>query len=160
MRAGDKAALMDLLRSTPEFKAAELTVAEEVLDSYLATGPSSGYRIIVAENAGTLVGYVCFGETPLTDGTWDMYWIAVAPTYKGQGIGTRMVRFAENAIRRRGGRMLLVETSTTAGYAATRRFYERQGYCRVGDIPDFYAPGDGRIIYQKLLRRTPAQRGC
>ena len=81
----DKPALMALLRATPEFKPAEVVVAEEVIDSYLADPAGSGYNTLVAEADSVITGYICYGPTPLTEGTWDIYWMAVAAGEAGQG---------------------------------------------------------------------------
>jgi GNAT superfamily N-acetyltransferase len=102
MHAGDKPSLMQILANTPEFKSYEVTVAEEVIDSYLADPVNSGYHILVAVDGGRLAGYLCYGPTPCTDGTWDIYWEAVAPEKRGQGIGTALMKAAEAAITKSG----------------------------------------------------------
>src|SRR5205823_4553210 len=73
--------------------------------------------------------------TPLTDGTYDLYWIAVDPATQGKGYGRRLNTFAESEVVRRGGRLLLIETASQEVYAATIRFCERARYevvCRIG----------------------------
>jgi GNAT superfamily N-acetyltransferase len=152
MHAGDKPPLMQILASTPEFKSYEVTVAEEVIDSYLADPVASGYHILVAVEGGQLAGYVCYGPTPCTDGTWDIYWEAVAPAKRGRGIGTALIEAAEAAIVKAGGRMIIIETSSTPLYENTRRFHQARGYQTVARVADFYAPGDDRLILQKRLK--------
>ncbi len=98
-----------------------------------------------------LVGYVCFGTTPLTTGTYDLYWIAVDPTLHGRGIGSALLGAVLAAMRAAGGRLLLIETSSRADYANTRTFYERAGLTLEARIRDFYSPGDDRLIYAKRL---------
>ena len=44
-----------------------------------------------------------------------------------------------------------VETSTRPQYAPTRAFYLACGYQLAAELPDFYAPGDGKAIFLKLL---------
>src|SRR4030042_185165 len=90
MSAEDKRALMRILKNTPEFKPFEVAVAEEVIDSYLHDPEKSGYSILVAEYDGELAGYICWGETPCTLGTWDIYWVAGAGETRGRGIGKRL----------------------------------------------------------------------
>jgi len=148
----DKPVVMGILRSMPEFKPAEVTVAEEVIDSYLADTSRSGYHILVAEVDSTVAGYICYGPAPLTEGTWDIYWIVVTPEKQGQGIGSALIAFAEGKIRGAGGRLVLVETSSKPQYEETRRFYQHQGYELICRISDFYAPGDDKLVLQKRLR--------
>jgi ribosomal protein S18 acetylase RimI-like enzyme len=152
MSAGDKPALMRILRHTPEFKPHELTVAEEVIDAYLGDPVNSGYHILVARDGPGITGYICYGPTPCTEGTWDIYWEAVDREKRGLGIGSALTKTAEKTIGESQGRMILIETSSTPLYENTRRFHLGQGYEVVGRIPDFYAPGDDRLILQKRLR--------
>lgn len=152
MTGGDKAAIMPMLGNTPEFKPSEVIVAGEVLDSYLDDPAGSGYQVLVAEAGAVVVGYICYGLAPLTEGTWDIYWLAVAPRQQRQGIGRRLLAAAEDKIKEAQGRLILIETSSLPGYERTRRFYQSQGYAVVGQIADFYAPGDDEVIFQKRLR--------
>ncbi len=151
MVAGDKPALMRILRHTPEFKPFEVAVAEEVIDAYLADPIGTGYFTLVAEDDGKIAGYVCYGETPCTVGTWDIFWIAVDRTKRGRGIGKILSEKAEAAIKQAGGRLAVIETSSTPLYENTRRFYLGRGYENVARIPDFYSPGDDKLILLKKL---------
>ena len=154
MRAEDKTTLLSILRTTPEFKSSEVMVAEEILTTFLEQQRASGYHVWVALAEGEAVcrGYVCFGQTPLTEETWDIYWIVVETSSRGMGIGRKLLQHAEEEIGGTGGRMILVETSSKDNYRETRRFYTQMGYREIGIIADFYAPGDGKITVQKLLR--------
>jgi ribosomal protein S18 acetylase RimI-like enzyme len=149
--ASDRTALLRILKNTPEFKPHEVTVAEEVIDSCLDGKEKSGYFILVAEDNKEVVGFVCYGPTPLTSGTWDIYWEAVSRNQRGQGIGGTLLKAAEKEIRKARGRLCLIETSSTPAYSATRQFYNRHGYEEIARVPDFYEPGDDRIILRKLL---------
>jgi ribosomal protein S18 acetylase RimI-like enzyme len=151
MSAADKPALMRILKNTPEFKPFEVTVAEELVDYYLSDGIKSGYTILIADDESEVAGYVCFGETPCTIGTWDIYWIAVSQDKRGKGIGKMLDTAAETAIRKAKGRLAFIETSSTPLYENTRRFYEGRGYETIARIPDFYMPGDDKLILQKKL---------
>ena len=152
MLSKDEPALIQILRDTPEFKPSEVVVAEEVIDSYLRDPKGSGYHVLVAEDGSTVTGYICYGPTPLTDGTWDLYWQAVARGERGQGIGSALMKAAEKEIRKTKGRLALMETSSTQAYEKTRRFHHGQGYEIIARIPDFYSPGDDKLILQKRFR--------
>jgi ribosomal protein S18 acetylase RimI-like enzyme len=143
--------LMQILKNTPEFKPFEVAVAEEVIDSYLSDPEKSGYNILIAEDDGEVAGYICYGETPCTVGTWDIYWVAVAGEKRGRGIGKALSEAVETAIKQARGRMAIIETSSTPLYENTRSFYLNRGYELIARIPDFYVPGDDKLIMKKTL---------
>ena len=151
MIKNDKAAIEKILHATPEFNSAEVKVALELIDLYLKYGISSDYHMLVAEIGNTAVGYICFGPTPMTEGTWDIYWMAVDPRQQRQGIGRRLLNEAEVDISKTRGRLILIETSSKPEYEKTRKFYESCGHEIIARIPDFYAPGDNKVIFQKKL---------
>lgn len=88
----------------------------------------------------------------LTDGTWNLLALAVAPALQGQGRGRALVDRVVDALRAQGARLLLVETAGGADYAGTRAFYQRIGFRREGRIRDYYAPGEDKVIYSRVLR--------
>ena len=149
MTAADKPAIMHILKHTPEFKPHEIPVAEEVIDAYLKDPKGSGYTILVAESDAAIAGYICYGPTPCTQGTWDFYWEAVSRELRGKGIGSALSRAAEAAVRKAKGRLIMIETSSIPLYENTRRFHLGKGYDIVARVEDFYAPGDDKIIMAK-----------
>lgn len=149
--ASDRSAIIQMLRNLPAFLPHEVVVAEEVLDSCLADPARSGYHAFVAELKAQSVGYVCYGPVPLCEGTWDIYWIAVDVEFQARGIGSALLRSAEQHVRSCRGRMIMAETSSRAEYAGAQHLYVSQGYGLVSDIADFYAPGDSRLIFRKRL---------
>lgn len=152
MTSRDKSAIVQMLRNIPEFMPAEVEVAEEVIDSYLHKSTRSGYHIFVAEVDSSIAGYICYGPTPLTEGTWDIYWLAVSPSQQSHGIGKTLLAFAEVNIQKAKGRLALIDTSSKPEYETTRRFYQTQGYEPACCIADFYAPDDDKLVFQKRLK--------
>ena len=148
----DRTALLRILKDTPEFKPSEYKVAKEVIDDCLKEDDNSGYFILVAKNGSEIIGYICYGPTPLTNGTWDIYWEAVSREQRGKGIGGTLLKAAEKEIRKSRGRLSLIETSSTPAYGKTRDFYHRHGYEEIARVPDFYEPGDNKIILQKRFK--------
>jgi ribosomal protein S18 acetylase RimI-like enzyme len=130
----------------------ERQIALELLEERLRRGRKSGYEFFFAERGGRLVGYCAWGDVPLTQSSYDLYWIAVAPDCQGQGIGRELMRLAERAVGRRGGGGLYIETSSRAVYARTRRFYRDAGYRQVARLRDFYATGDHKVVFCKTIR--------
>lgn len=164
MRPDEVEELVKLTEATGFFRQEEVSVAREVLAeaaSHVATpeggetlhnqDEGSGYIVRVAGEPGNALGYVCFGPTPLTRGTWDIYWLAVHPERQRRGIGKSLMRQAEAEIRRNQGRLAVVETSSQDLYLPTRQFYIQLGYQEVCCIPDFYDIGDAKIVYTKLI---------
>lgn len=146
-----RARLETLVRDTGLFREAEVRTAVELLDE--ALDGDDDYRFLGAFDGDELVGYACFGPTPDTVGTFDLYWIAVDKRRQGSGIGTQLVTAVEQRLSAVGGRLIVVETSSRSDYDATRRFYEAKGYTRTATIPGYYAQGDDLVIYIKDLTR-------
>jgi len=138
-----------LVRATGLFRASEAETAVEVLDESLAG--EDDYRWLGAFDGDTLAGFVCWGPTPGTEGTYDLYWLVVDPARHGQGIGTQLLSDVERRLKTDDGRLIVTETSSRADYGPTRAFYEHRGYTRAATIPGYYAPGDDLVIYSKDL---------
>jgi GNAT superfamily N-acetyltransferase len=152
MTAADKAPVMDLVRATGFFRSDEIAVAEELVDIYLGQPDQKDYGIVVsADESGRVAGYMTYGPTPLTVGTYDLYWMAVDPKAQGRGHGRALVEWLEAYVKSAGGRLIIIETSSVPKYEPTRRFYLGLGYPEVARIPDFYQPGDDRVIYRKVI---------
>ena len=97
-RAHDREGLSALLRADGLFTAEERSVALELIDAALAE-PGGEYRVTVAELAGRLIGYLCYGPTPMTEGTWDLYWIATHPEARGQGVARLLIERMEAELK-------------------------------------------------------------
>lgn len=151
VRPADRDAVREIVAGSGFFSAAEVDIAVELVDERLAKGASSGYEFVFAERDGEVVGYTCHGEIAGTVGSHDLFWIAVRPDLRREGLGRLLLADAEERIAAAGGRLVVVETSTREQYAPTRRFYERCGYATAAIIEDFYAPGDGKAIYVKRV---------
>lgn len=154
----DREPIHDILVRTGYFTAVEVSTAMELIDDWLTNGEPSGYLCFVATDPATdaAMGYVCVGPAPLTDGTYDLYWIAVDPHAQSRGIGRALLDWAENEVARRQGRLVLIETSSQEMYSATVRFYERCGYALVARIKEYYRPGDDKLVFGKYLRGNRA----
>jgi ribosomal protein S18 acetylase RimI-like enzyme len=146
----DRAPLHQLLTKDGLFTREEVSVALELIDAALAD-PGGEYRVLCAELDGRLVGYVCFGPTPMTEGTWDLYWVATHPDVRGRGVARMLTTRMEQELRSLGARLVRVETSRLDGYGAARAFYERLHYPVVAELVDFYKPGDDLLIMLKRL---------
>jgi len=148
LTAADRHRIEEISRAVGLFRADEITVALEVFDG--ATAGSPDYIALGAEHEGRLAGWICWGPTPCTLGTYDLYWMAVDPALHGAGLGTALLHAMEARLAGV-ARLIVVETAGRPEYAGTRAFYEARGYGAAARIPDFYAPGDDQVIYVKAL---------
>ena len=151
--AADRGGVFRILENAGNFTPEEVATALELIDEWLELGEHSGYLTYVLESQGEesaeVLGYVSFGPTPLTESTYDLYWIAVDKSKHRGGVGKKLLKFTEDEIVRRGGQMLLIETSSQETYGGTIQFYERTGYELVGKIKEYYKPGDDKLIFAK-----------
>jgi ribosomal protein S18 acetylase RimI-like enzyme len=149
----DRTKLLSILITTRAFSHAEIDVAMELIDIALKNREQKDYVIqCLVDDEDRPLGYVCFGQAPMTENTFDLYWIAVAPEFQGQGIGSTLLDFLEKRIRVLEGRMILADTSSIQAYDPTRKFYQKNGFQEVARVPDYYSPGNDRITYCKKLK--------
>lgn len=151
LRPEDREPLHRLLVETQVFTEGEVAIALELIDTVLHRLDQKDYIINVAASDNGVDGYYCIGPTPGTEGTFDLYWIAVKPSEQGHGIGGQLNRHAEALVQSKNGRLIIAETSSTHRYDATRAFYVRQGYAELARIPGYYRPGDDLVVYGKYL---------
>lgn len=138
-----------ILESTKFFRSDEIRIAEDLVWDGMI--PKSDYHFFFAEQDKKTVGFTCYGPIACTLSSFDLYWIAVANSAQGQGIGRDILKVTENAIKKMGGTRVYIETSMKDLYRPTRGFYTSQGYAEVSILKGFYAPGDDKITYVKIL---------
>lgn len=160
--------ISEILRASELFRDEEIEVAIELFDS--AIGAASGAHDANADEIITppvssdytflgaftpedeLAGFACYGPTPETDSTYDLYWIAVDPRRQRTGSGTILLDEVERRLKGLDARLVVVETSSRSEYAAARGFYLRHGYVEAARSREFYAPADDRITFIKRLQ--------
>ena len=148
----DRAQIHDITARAGVFNQEEVDSVPAMFDEYLKYGAeASGYHFIVYREGEQVLGYAIYGFRDLTEGVYDLYWIAVDPNVRRQSVGRKLLTATEDLVRAEGGRMVIAETSGTAEYDATREFYVRTGYQAEAVIKDFYKPGDDLFIFIKRL---------
>jgi D-alanine-D-alanine ligase len=141
----------EIVSSTDFFSTEEVEIAVELVDERLIKGESSGYHFLFAEIEGKTIAYSCFGPIPATKLSYDLYWIAVHKDYQNLGLGKIILAESESLIDQLGGKRIYVETSGKEQYIATRKFYLSCNYKEEAVLEDFYAPGDAKYLYLKVL---------
>ena len=167
--------VIQILRTSELFREEEIDVALELFDSsvvetsgaqdanaaHTITPPaSSDYAFLGAFTPeDELAGFACYGPTPATDRTYDLYWIAVDRERQRTGSGTILLNEVERRLKGLNARMVVVETSSRSDYAPARGFYLRHGYVEAARAREFYAPADDRITFTKRLQGRGSARG-
>ena len=149
----DVPALQEMLARIKEFNQDDLLLAMELVQVFFYQPEQKDYEFSMAvDEQDRVIGYACYGPTPLTDGTYDLYWIAVDPVYAGKGIGTRLLKSIEEMLVARNARLIVIETSSDQVYGLTRQFYLKNGYALAETIKDFFRDGEDRVTFVKKVR--------
>jgi len=147
----DIAGVKEIVESTGFFHDYEIPVAVELVEERLNKGAGSGYYFIFAEYDGKTIAYSCFGPIACTNRSYDLFWIATHNDFRGAGIGKLLLAETEQMMRKSGGRLIVVETSSKPFYLPTRSFYEKCNYEKAAQISGFYDTDDDKVIYLKKL---------
>ncbi len=151
LRATDRSSIERLLTATGFFNPEELEVAMELVDDRLIEGEESHYRFLVAEHRSRVAGYACWGPILGTVESADLYWIAVDPACQGLGVGRALLAESERWLAEAGRPRVWVETAGRPQYHPTRAFYLACGYHVAAELESFYAPGDDKVVFLKVL---------
>lgn len=143
----DLPALKEVLDSSELFPSELL---DDMMADYLNKEDSQDIWFTTIKDGQPIsIGY-CAPER-MTEGTYNLYAIAVHKDLQGQGVGGAMMHFIETMLRESGQRVLLVETSGLPEYELTRKFYDQCNYKREAVVRDFYQEGEDKVIFWKKL---------
>ena len=123
-----------------------------MLFEYFNNEASSDLWLTYEQEIPVSIAYVA--PEKMTEGTWNIYLIAVHPDFQSQGIGTVMIEKIEKLLTEKGERILLVETSGLDSFAKTRSFYDQCAFQQEAKIRDFYQAGEDKIVFRKSLIAT------
>ncbi len=151
----DVPAIEEIAVGTGAFNTVEVGIVREMLDAFLHPEPRDDHTFVVYRNgnANAVVGFACYGPAPMTDRIWDLYWICVDRSRQKNGIGRQLLQYVEQQVCAQGARALYLETSDTEDYRGARAFYVSNGYEVIAHMDDFYALGDGKVVFRKVFRR-------
>ena len=119
------------------------TKAETWWEETLASHARGERLILAAEARGRLDGTVQLIPTPKENQAFraDLSKLLVRSSARRQGLGTALMRAAEDEARRIGRTLLILDTE--AGSAA-ERLYTRLGWTRYGEVPAYATCADNR----------------
>ncbi|MDE3089071.1 MAG: GNAT family N-acetyltransferase [Chloroflexota bacterium] len=150
-RREDAPTIERVATDTGVFSPEEIHIVSEMLDAFFDPEPRDDHTFVIYRNGNpdAIAGFACYGPFSLADRVWDLYWLCVDRVEQRHGIGSQLLQHIEQDARARGARAIYLETSDSETYATAREFYERHGYALLAHIDDFYAPGEGKVIYRK-----------
>lgn len=107
---------------------------------------SPGKEIHLAVGGGEVVGFVLLNLKGAFVGTLQS--ICVAPERRGQGIGRRLVAFAEERVFAEHPNLFICVSSFNH---RAQRFYRALGYEAVGELKNFLVDGHSEILLRKTV---------
>lgn len=151
--AEDIPPLKAILEATGVFRPEEIDVAVELMEIVIEEPGQQDYLMYTGvDDAGQVQGYYCVGPTPMTERTYDLYWIAVNPAAQGRGFSRELLEHCIGLVAGRGGTKIIAETSSQPSYARTQAFYRKHGFVEEARIRDYYSKGDDLVVYTRELR--------
>ncbi|WP_323721292.1 GNAT family N-acetyltransferase [Acetomicrobium sp.] len=146
---------LNIARSSKAFNEAELQVLEGLLRQCLEGPNEEGYIMLTEKEDGEDVAFLIYGKTPMTEFTYDLYWVVVSPSHQGKGFGRRIISRMEQCLLKGKDKVnIRVETSGSEHYVGQRAFYEAMNFNLCGRIPSFYKEGDDLVIYYKCVMKN------
>jgi ribosomal protein S18 acetylase RimI-like enzyme len=153
IRLSDVKKIERILEKIPNFSEDDVKVGMELVNLAAGDFKQNNYNVFVYEEDDKVIGFHCTGRRPLTDGVYDLYWIATDPDAQSKGIGKELLAHAENFVKENNGRWILAETSSKESYKKTREFYSRNSYEVVARIDDFYSVGNSLLVFGKFFNK-------
>ena len=152
INAADRKAIEEILRSTDYFYEFEIQTALEIADATLAKGEEkSGYMWMKIVDDDGFIAFANYAKNDFSTHSWDLFWIAVHQNSRNKKLGSLLLKAVEEDVKKAGGKILWIETSGRPLYASTEAFYQRNGYTLQASLKDFYAEGDPKQIYSRVL---------
>ena len=107
-------------------------VTDATCETYVLTDESSVLGFIVVTMAGPFRGYIRS--------------VCVTPERRGEGLGARLIEFAERRIFRESPNVFMCVSTFNAD---ALRLYQRLGYRVVGELTDYVVRGHGELLLRK-----------
>ncbi len=133
----------------------EPEAADAFWDGALAAADHGERIVLGAWDGAALVGTLSLliAMPPNQPHRAELAKMMVRPSHRGRGIASSLVQVAEALAAQRNRWLLVLDTAADEGAS---RFYERLGYIRGGEIPDFALKPHGgltaTLLYWKRIR--------
>ncbi len=143
---GKEAVAETILRDLPDWFG-----IEEATLGYIAM--AGRLPMLVARAEGLAVGFLCLEQA--TPAAIDVHVVGVLHAWHRRGVGHALIAAAAESARAQGAALLTVKTLSSRhpdpGYAATRRFYEAEGFLPVAELPEHWGPDNPCLLMARVL---------
>ena len=151
VRPNDPKFIREMVKESSVFNSSEVEIAGELAEAVLSGSDTSYHFVFLRDKEDRPWAYACYGEIPMTDKRYDLYWIVVSPKYQKSGLASIVLENTLKDVSKRNGVIIYAETSGTTAYAPARAFYLKKGFQQVACYPHFYREGDDKIVFSKHL---------
>ena len=129
----------------------EKDVIYELVDVYFNNKEQKDYIFKISTIEGQISAFICFGPTPMTRNTYDLYWIATHQNFRGKGLAHQLVDEMKDHMRKHGAKKIRIETSSQELYSGTQKFYQQLKFNMEARLRDFYSDGDDLLIFTAFI---------
>lgn len=147
----DREDIISLIKAVGLFESDEVIEIAGMLSEHLSDSSNNRDLWFTENGEGKLVSVAYVAPERMTEGTWNLYLIAVHPNYQKQGHGVALLHHIEQTLAIQGARVLLVETMSLDEFSYVRAFYNKNGFVEEARIREFYAAGADKVIFWKAL---------
>lgn len=141
--------IMLLIRlNSDTFSEFEILAAERSIKE-LIKKQSNENKFFVAVNSGKIIGCAGYLKQDDTSGVYSLCWLAIHPSFKRQGVATKLYNYTESKIKSlKHARIIILNAGSNE---MNRFFYKKMGFSASGTIPKYYSEAKDLIWYYKNL---------
>jgi len=148
----DYEAVYVLLEKSGFFFESEINICLQMMEETIEyDNEKSDYHWLIVEGDNNVVGFACFGKNIMTKDSWEIFWVAVEKRHKDKGIGSLILKEVERIAMGSRANRIWIQTSGKTKFNPTTLFFESKEYEKIASLPDFYAEGDPKVIFNKIL---------
>ncbi|WP_168735936.1 GNAT family N-acetyltransferase [Cohnella fermenti] len=103
------------------------------------------------EEHGDVVSAIIFVENEHRSGGYRFEYFGVHRDYRHRKLGWQLIEAMFDYCRSQNGRYIETFTCDLPEYASARKMFERNGFVFLCHMPDYYYPGEGKLLYVKNL---------
>lgn len=103
------------------------------------------------EEAGQIISAIIFVENEHRSGGYRLEYFGVHRSYRHRKLGWKLMNAMFQFCESRSGRYVETFTCDLPEYASARKMFERNGFVFMCHLPEYYYPGEGKLLYMKVI---------